>query len=135
MELLEVKMSARPVPEAEIERFVERMILSGKTTVEDEESYKITMSSIAGSTISDYYSVATGLKLRRVEQKFQGRQLTVTTDYLDYKPYQEVLFPRIIRQQGGPTGEVTIDVEHMEKLKTMPPGFFSTGLPAISDEE
>ncbi|MDQ3100789.1 MAG: hypothetical protein M3R08_05340, partial [Bacteroidota bacterium] len=136
IELWDVKSTAPPVPEIELPKFAERMTLSGKTTVNGEEAYKITIATTEGSTISDYYSVKTGLKLRRVDKKFiYGRPMVLTTDHLDYKKYGGVLFPQISKQSGGPMGEVIHTIEEIEMNKGAEPHFFETGLPPISDEE
>jgi zinc protease len=135
IDLQEVMYSAAPVPEMDLSQIAERLTLAGITTVEGEEAYKVVMMTTAGTTISDFYSVTTGLKLRRIEQKFiQGRSMNVTTDYRNYQQEKGVLFPRIIQQGGGPMGEVVLTVEHIDINTGYPFSFFATGLPPLSED-
>ncbi len=136
IDLLDVKANALAVPEMTINDHVERMNLSGITEIDGKEAYKVTMSTRAGTTVSDYYAVDGGLRLRRVDQKFvMGRPMTITTDYHDHKATKGVLFPRRIEQGGGPMGEMELVVEQVEVGQDLPADFFETGLTPISDEE
>ncbi len=136
VDLWDVLTTVSPVPEVDLTSFAERMTLSGKTTVKGKEAYKVTISTMGGSTIADYYSVETGLKIRRVEQKFMGgRPMTITTDYESYRLVNGVQFPYTIIQAGGPMGEMRLMVENIAVNQGLPPGFFETGLPPISDDE
>ncbi len=135
-ELHEVRTMAMPVPELDPSKIAERISLGGRTTIGDEPAYKVAMATPVGGAISDYYSIDSGLKLRRIEKKFLGgRPVTITTDYKNYRPFSGVLFPTVIEQGGGPMGQITMLVEVIEINKGMPPNFFTTGLPPVQDLE
>lgn len=135
IDLLDLKQIAYPVPEMFIKENVERLYLSGSTKVGDRDAYKILMLTNAGTSVSDYYDMETGLRLRRVDMKFMyGRSLKVVTDYSDYQPAGGVLFPRTQAQTGGPVGSMTMQVTTIEVNKPADVGFFNTGLPERVDE-
>ncbi|MEO8590939.1 MAG: pitrilysin family protein [Flavobacteriales bacterium] len=137
IDLLDLRMNARPVPETDLAEHVERMYLTGRTTVDGKPAYKVTMMTNAGTTILDYYDVQTGLKLRRVDQKFMyGKSLNIVTDYADYKAVNGVLFPHTIVEGGGPAGgEITINVNAIVANKGIAPALFDTKLPPVKSEE
>ncbi len=135
-ELQEMRSMAMPVPELDPAKIAERITLGGKTTIDGEPAYKVALATPAGGTIMDYYSIGSGLKLRRIEKKFMaGRPMTIITDYKKYQPYNGVMFPTIIEQDGGPMGQVSMLVEVIEINKGMPPNFFTTGLPPVQEME
>ena len=135
-DLQEIRSMALPVPEVDPSRIAERTTLAGLATIDGEDAYKIVLATHTGGMISDYYSVASGLKLRRVEKKFMdGRPVTITTDHKNYQAFSGVQFPGIILQQGGPMGLMEMLMEVIEINKATPPNFFATGLPPVQESE
>lgn len=127
--LEEVERMAMPIPEVEMERIAENVILVGHTKVNERPAFKVHIATISGTGISDYYDAETGLRLRREEQRtIAGRALLITTDYSDYKAEGGVMFPRSTYQTGGPMGGLRFTVKELVLNKGMVPGFFETGL-------
>ncbi len=134
IDLRDPGLTAAPVPELDMVRVAERMNVSGRTTLLGRQVYKLQVKTRAGTTWSDYFDVASGMRLRRVDQKFMhGRGLTITTDLLDHRPVMGVLFPHRIEQRGGVHGRTSLIAERIEANKGFPEGFFDTGLPLPED--
>jgi zinc protease len=136
IDLLDLKMNAMPVQEVDLNRFAERSVLNGVATIDGKEVYKVTHMTRAGTSLSDYFDKTTGLKVRRVDEKFmQGRTMVVTTDFADYRPVDGLLFPFRMVQSGGPMGTVTLEVQSVKVNQGGSYGFFMTGLPDEDEEE
>lgn len=71
--------------------------------VGDKPAYKIQVTSPAGSSVTDYYDLENGLKVKSVSsQDTQMGPMTVTTIYEDYRDVEGLKFPFLIKQQAGP---------------------------------
>jgi len=71
--------------------------------VGDKPAYKIQVTSPAGSSVTDYYDLENGLKVKSVSsQDTQMGPMTVTTSYEDYREVEGLKFPFLIKQQAGP---------------------------------
>lgn len=129
IKLEEVERMAIPIPEVDMKRIAENVILVGHTKVNDQAAFKVFIATISGTGINDYFDAETGLRLRREEQRnIAGRSVLITTDYSDYQAQGGVLFPRSIYQTGGPLGGLRLTVNELVLNKGMVPGFFETGL-------
>ncbi|MFN3875379.1 MAG: M16 family metallopeptidase, partial [Flavobacteriales bacterium] len=129
-DLAEIRINGLPVPELRYQQLAERLVVAGRIAVEGKPAIKLAVILPEGGSIGEYYDEATGLKVRRVEQKsVDGRVLTITTDYLDYQPAGGVKFPRTIVQSGAPGGELTMKVRSIEINPGLKPAFFATNLP------
>ncbi len=108
MELEEMEMNAPPFPELHYPK-LGRMMLPGTVEVEGEQAYKLMVLTDMGATFSEYYSVASGLKLRREEMKATPEgNMKVTADLKDYREVKGVLFPHIILQKGPMDMNLTV---------------------------
>ena len=68
--------------------------LEGIDQVEGKECYKIKVTSPDQSVAYEFYDVKTSLLVRSVSTQGEGeRQLTLTTDFSDYKDVNGILFP------------------------------------------
>jgi hypothetical protein len=96
-----ISMQAMIVPEAEYVASGAKLTLEGKEKVGEEEAYKILVE--AGETkLTEFYSVASGLKIRQVvvAESPMGTQ-TITSDYSDYKDVSGVKMPFKMSQDLG----------------------------------
>ncbi len=97
-----------------------KLELAGIEMVGDRKAYKVIITNPIGRKSSEFYDFETGLKLRTVAtQDTPMGPITSTTDYKNYKPFRNVLFPMEIIQTAGPqtiTMKVT-SVELNQKLK------------------
>lgn len=135
VDLGDLQFNGHVVPEMHYGKTTERMILSGRTEIDGRSAYKVTLMTPSGTSVGDYFDTETGLKIRRVDNKFMyGKSLTITTDYSNYKAVNGVMLPRTISQSGGPTGALTLTVTDVEVDKNLLPSFFETGLPPYSEE-
>lgn len=137
IDLLDLQMSAYPVPEVELAKHIERMFLIGRTMVDGRPAYKVVLMTNQGTNVSDYYDAQTGLKLLRVDRKYMyGRGMVVETTYADYKATAGVLFPHTIVEGGGPLGgQLTMSVRTIEANKGLAPSLFDTKLGPVQNDE
>jgi predicted Zn-dependent peptidase len=130
IDLEEVRRSATPVPEMDMSKVAERLVVVGRTKIGERDAFKVHLTTLSGTTISDYYDAENGLRLRREEERSMGgRTAVITTDYSDHVEASGVLFPRSITQSGGPMGVLSLTVTDVAVNKGTLPGFFETGLP------
>lgn len=100
MELDEMEMNAPPFPELHYPK-MGRMVLPGTVEINGEQAYKLMVMTDMGATFSEYYSVASGLKLRREEMKATPEgTMKVSSDLKDYRAVKGVLFPHLMVQKG-----------------------------------
>lgn len=83
--------------------------LSGIEQVEGKDVYVLKVKSPAGRDYTNYYDVASGLKVKTSAQRDAGPmgQLTIGVTYSDYKPYAGVQVPTKMTINQGP---VKLDV-------------------------
>ncbi|MCW8848913.1 MAG: hypothetical protein OQJ81_02960, partial [Melioribacteraceae bacterium] len=83
--------------------------LVGLETVNENDAYKIVLTTTTGKKITHYYSKDSGLKIREVSELTtpQG-SFTQTIDLSDYKEVDGYMFPYKLSQTMGPQ---SIDLE------------------------
>lgn len=88
--------------------------LKGIDELNGEEVYVVEVKEANGDTSTDYYSVATGLKLQSLSvTQNEGESVTIQTTYSDYKEYGGVKFvTKTVQAAGGQ--EVTIAVSEIK---------------------
>ena len=86
--------------------------LKGMDKVNDELVYVVEVVDPAGTKSTDYFSQETGLKVRTVavESTPQG-DVSIITDFMDYKEVEGVSFPHKLKQTAGPQ---IMDIEVVE---------------------
>ncbi|MBK9515470.1 MAG: insulinase family protein [Flavobacteriales bacterium] len=132
VDLQDLQFNAVPVRESDLVGRLDRMVLAGRTEVEGKDAYKVILMTQHGTTVADYFDVATGLKVKRVEQKFMnGSNQRITTTYGDHRSVGGVQFPYRIGQTGGTLGRVQFTVTELDVNKGVLPALFTTGLPPI----
>lgn len=130
MDLGELIFNGHAVPELHYARTAERVILAGRIGVEGRPAHKLQVMLGSGGSVGDYYDAQSGLKVKRMEQKYLNeRTYTITTEYADYEPAGGVSFPRTITQSGGPMGELVMKVKAITLNTGLKPAFFATNLP------
>ncbi len=94
-------MQASIIPEADYAVSGAKLTLVGKEKVGEVEAYKLDVL-IGENKMTEYYDVATGLKLRQIitVDSPAGSQ-TVTSDYSDYKVVNGVKMPYKLNQDLG----------------------------------
>lgn len=132
VDLLDLVFFAHPVPEADLDGRLDRMVLAGRTTVGERPAYKVLLMTQHGTTVADYFDVESGLLLQRVEEKFMaGRNLRVVTTFADHTAFAGLMLPKRIVRRGHPDGRLELTVETVELGRVPAAGFFDTGLPPV----
>ncbi len=130
-----IRAKSMPVPEIAYDKLMERRLLPGSTTLKGKEAYKVYLVNISGTSFSEYYDVATGMKLRRVDDRpIDGRTYTMTTDFDDWRLVNGVMIPHTLKERGGPDGRVVHSLTKVVVNEPTPPGFFEVNIPEVPDE-
>ena len=103
-ELEKMKYEAILNAETQYERLGYKFDLKGIEAIDGSDAYKIKVTAPDGSTSSEFYDVASGLKVREVTTQDAGPagQMTITANYSDYKEVDGILLPHTIKQSVGP---------------------------------
>jgi zinc protease len=86
-------------------------VLKGIDKLEGEDVYVVELMNADGTTSTDYFSVASGLKLKTSSTEGEGEEsVTVETIYQNYKEVEGIKIPMQIQQNAGPQKfTITID--------------------------
>ncbi len=99
----QMKTQATMNPELTYEERGYTLVLDGVENVEGSPAYKVNITSPQGITLSEFFDVESGLKVRTViSQDTPMGPMTQTTDYRDYREVGGLMFPYLMRQQAGP---------------------------------
>jgi zinc protease len=102
-DLEQMRLQATLFPEIQYEQLGYTMELAGVENIDGEDAYRLKMTNHLGKVSFDYYSVATGLKIRiQQSQATPMGEITVISDFADYQEAHGVLFPHKMMQQAGP---------------------------------
>jgi len=102
-DLEQMRLQATLFPELQYDKLGYTMEIAGIENVNGEETYRLRMTNPLGKISFDYYSLATGLKIRSQQsQETPMGEITVISDYADYQNVDGVLFPHLLKQQMGP---------------------------------
>lgn len=102
-ELEEMKMRTDMTAELTPEKYGITNTLKGIGVHNDEEVYVIESVDADKSVSTDYYSIATGLKLRSASsESTPDGEIVVATEYANYKEVKGIMFPFQVTQMAGP---------------------------------
>ncbi len=102
-DLAQLREQAWIFPELEYQSAGFQLDLTGIEEINGKEAYRVKVVSPSGKISTDYYCKVTGLKLRSLStQDSPMGQLTIPTDYEDYKEVNGILFPFSVKQTVGP---------------------------------
>ncbi len=87
--------------------------VTGIEQVDGKDAYGVSVKTTAGREYTNYYDVATGLKVKSMKQADGGPmgKVTVQTYYTEYKPYNGIQVPTHMVIDQGP---IKIDVKFTE---------------------
>jgi len=97
--LEEMKESASIFPELEFKSNGTQLELLGVEDVDGQQAYKVQITRPSGKTVTAFFSVADGLKLKEVSSTPQG---AVTTSFANYQSFGGILMPTAMKQSVGP---------------------------------
>ena len=85
--------------------------LNGVEQIEGKKAYVLEIKTPAGKTMTDYFDVQSGLKLRSVVSE-QG--MTITTDLSDYREVNGIMIPHKITTTGAAPVPISFEVKSVE---------------------
>lgn len=102
-----------------------QITLGGMESLNGRNVYRLNVVNPAGKTQTDFYDVATGLKVRTLATvEAQGQTFESTMDYDDYRDVDGIKFPFLIKQSvAGQTMEV--HVNQIDTKTRIDPSVFS----------
>ncbi len=123
-ELAEARKNIFIFPELHYQDLDQRGNLTGMLELNGTKVYRMQVNNaLDGASFTEYYDVASGLKLRKVEnQATEQGTFQVVTDYSDYKPVNGVQFPHTIRQNAGM--DITFTLQKVTVNKGVDPAVF-----------
>lgn len=103
-QLAELKSQAIIFPELTYQKDGFQSELLGIEQIENQDAYKVKITSPAGKITTDFFSIESGLKLRSISTQDAGPmgQVTISTDYFDYKEVEGIILPYLVKQSVGP---------------------------------
>ena len=101
--LEEMKLQSAMNPELTYEEKGFGLKLEGIENVGGKNAYKVIITSPSGTSKTDFFDVASGLRVRSVaSQDTPMGSITQITDFGDYREVDGLMFPFIMKQQAGP---------------------------------
>ena len=98
------------------EKFYSEMKCVGKETVDDDECYKVELTSKDGKKIVDFYSIDSGLKVKsNLTMEVQGSEMQIETKISDYRQVGDSIKASYKVEAVFPNG--MSQVVQMEKVK------------------
>jgi predicted Zn-dependent peptidase len=132
VDLQELVFFAHPVPEADMQGRLDRMVLAGRTTLGDREAFKVVLMTQHGTMIADYFDAENGLLVQRVEERFMaGRNVRIVSRFSDHAEYNGLLLPKRIVRTGHPAGRMELVVDAVSVGPQAVAVQFATGLPPV----
>ncbi len=102
-DLKELKLQATLFPELRYSELGYTLELAGIESLNEQDVYRIRLTSPTGSVRNEYYSLKTGLRISsQTSQDTPMGAMTIVTNYDDYREVNGVKFPFSIKQQMGP---------------------------------
>lgn len=99
----EMKLQATMHPELTYEERGFTLSLEGIDNIGGKNAYRIDITSPRGVTMSEFFDIGSGLKLRTmVTQESPMGSMTQITDYEDYREVDGMMYPFLMKQQVGP---------------------------------
>jgi zinc protease len=90
-ELADIKREALMFAELEYKKDIYTLLIKGIEQIDGANAYAVEITDISGWRGTNYYDMASGLKLRETRtQEREGEKSTTTTDFKDYKPVNGV---------------------------------------------
>jgi hypothetical protein len=108
-DVLQAKIQCDPLAELHLEQYGMKLNLKGIENLNGKDAYAMEVTSPNGDVSTDYYDVATGLKLKTISVKKDGEKtVTSETQIVEYMEVDGMKFPKKIKQSGGGQDAVII---------------------------
>lgn len=107
-----MKARASIFPELNYSAKDHKIDLTGVEEINGEQAYKLQITLPSGDVVTEYYAVASGLKLRQVtKQEGPTGEISVTNEFADYQAVDGVMFPFENKSEGMAPFPITMKVE------------------------
>jgi predicted Zn-dependent peptidase len=108
-DVLQAKIQCDPLAELHLEQYGMKLNLKGIENLNGKDAYAMEITAPNGDISTDYYDVATGLKLKTISVKKDGDKTTTSeTIIVEYMEMEGMKFPKKIKQSGGGQDAVII---------------------------
>jgi len=102
-QLDEMRLQAKMFPELDYANGEYQLELLEVEDLGGQPAYKLLVTNPAGTSVTEFYDVASGLKMRTITtQETQMGPMTVSASYDDYRDVDGVKIPFALKQQTGP---------------------------------
>jgi hypothetical protein len=92
-----------------------KLTTTGMENVEDQECYKVIVTSPDGSKSTQYYAKETGLKVKEIStEEAQGQTVTVTNTYHEYMMVDGIRFPKSLTVAGTTPAPMKMDLQEVK---------------------
>lgn len=109
------KAQARIFPEMYYAEMGAEMKVEGVETIDGADAYVVSITMPGGQNKTEYYDVASGLKVKEVTtQTVQGQTITQTSVFGDYQEVDGILFPFSMESSGGMPFPVNFKTEEIK---------------------
>jgi len=117
-DLATMKDAARICPELFYFTDGFKTTLDGIETIGGDMAYRINVVYPSGTADVEYYSVKSGLKIRRISKsENDGQMVESITDYGDYREINGIKFPFSLKEQaGGQVIDIKVDLIDLETI-------------------
>ncbi|MCA1759309.1 MAG: hypothetical protein LC658_06035, partial [Bacteroidales bacterium] len=102
-QLDEMRLQAKIFPELDYTEEGYKLTLDEVEDIDGNPAYKVLVTNPLGTTVTEFYDVATAYKVRTVtNQETQMGPMTITASMGDYRDVEGVKIPFSVKQQTGP---------------------------------
>jgi hypothetical protein len=102
-QLEEMRLQAKMFPELDYANGEYQLELLEVEDLGGQPAYKLLVTNPAGTSVTEFYDVASSLKVRTITtQETQMGPMTVSASYDDYRDVDGVKIPFALKQQTGP---------------------------------
>jgi zinc protease len=123
-QLEDMKIQAKLFPELEYKSLGFELKLAEIEDIDGKPAYKVQIASPQGTSKSEFFHVASGLKVRSItSQETQMGPMTVISNMGDYREVNGIKFPFALKQQVGPQA-LDLKVNSIEMNKSVSDDLF-----------
>ncbi len=127
-ELKELKVEAINVHEMYYEKLGFKLTVKGIEAINGSDAYIVEVNTPAGKKSTEWYDIATGLKVRSNQTTVSEQgSVTQTVDYIDYKEVDGIKYPTFIIITGGPL-PLKLELTSVETNKGIEDSIFKVDL-------
>ncbi len=125
-QLDDMKAQAKIIPQLDYATDGTEIELKGLEDVDGTLAYKVLVTSPAGKKTTEYYAQNSGFLVRSVSvQPGPQGDMTLTTDFMDYKAFDGIYFPSVTKISGMMPIPMELKTESVEINPTIDPATFS----------